>query len=125
MPWHSSSKLATLLAMLDRMLGAEGDSGSASSPAGNLSCVAPARKVVVFSQWTSMLDLVEFALQNRLRTDDDANNDTTPLPSAAAAAQKRYVYRRLDGAMSQAARSSAVQSFAADDRVQIFLVSLK
>jgi SNF2 family DNA or RNA helicase len=128
LPWHSSSKLATLMRMLDRIfrgmpveldtsslsdevevlsdsaeVGVNGGSKSCSSGS---SSVDKGVKVVVFSQWTSMLDLVEFALQQR-----DAS--------------QRITHRRLDGSMTQAARSSAVNSFNQDDGVRLFLISLK
>jgi SWI/SNF-related matrix-associated actin-dependent regulator of chromatin subfamily A3 len=56
---------------------------------------------VVFSQWTSLLDLAGAAL---------------------AAAGVRFV--RLDGTMSAAARDAALRAFAADPAITVFLVSL-
>ncbi|PIN05671.1 Helicase-like transcription factor HLTF/DNA helicase RAD5, DEAD-box superfamily [Handroanthus impetiginosus] len=59
-------------------------------------------KAIVFSQWTSMLDLVEKSLKNSCIN-----------------------YRRLDGTMSIAARDKAVKDFNADPEVDVMLMSLK
>ncbi|KAL0347599.1 UNVERIFIED_CONTAM: Helicase-like transcription factor CHR28 [Sesamum calycinum] len=59
-------------------------------------------KAIVFSQWTSMLDLVEMSLKNSCIN-----------------------YRRLDGTMSIAARDKAVKEFNADPEVDVMLMSLK
>lgn len=57
--------------------------------------IAP-EKAIVFSQWTSMLDLVEMSLKN---------SDIS--------------YRRLDGTMSISARDKAVKDFNTDPEVRI------
>ncbi|CAM9576603.1 unnamed protein product [Ectocarpus sp. 4 AP-2014] len=62
----------------------------------------PGAKAVVFSQWTHMLDLAE-----------------------ASIARGGWTFRRLDGAMSQQQRESALKGFATDESVTIMLVSLK
>lgn len=62
--------------------------------------IAP-EKAIVFSQWTSMLDLVEMSLKNN-----------------------HISYRRLDGTMSIAARDKAVKDFNTDPEVGIPLSSL-
>ncbi|XP_059453331.1 helicase-like transcription factor CHR28 isoform X2 [Corylus avellana] len=59
-------------------------------------------KAIVFSQWTSMLDLVENSLN---------------LASIE--------YRRLDGTMSLGARDRAVRDFNTDPEVTVMLMSLK
>ena len=59
-------------------------------------------KVIVFSQWTSMLDLIEIPL-----------------------AQRGFNYRRLDGTMSVAARDRAVQDFVEKPEVLVMVMSLK
>lgn len=59
-------------------------------------------KVIVFSQWTSMLDVVELALK----------------PAGIE-------WARLDGSMSQAAREGALSAFRASARVNVLLMSLK
>ncbi|XVF67050.1 hypothetical protein PTKIN_Ptkin10aG0089900 [Pterospermum kingtungense] len=59
-------------------------------------------KAIVFSQWTSMLDLVEHSLRTH-----DIN------------------YRRLDGSMSLAARDRNVKDFNTDPEVTVMLMSLK
>ncbi|KAL0310106.1 UNVERIFIED_CONTAM: Helicase-like transcription factor CHR28 [Sesamum radiatum] len=59
-------------------------------------------KAIVFSQWTSMLDLVEMSLKNSCIN-----------------------YRRLDGTMSIAARDKAVKEFNTDPEVDVMLMSLK
>jgi len=62
----------------------------------------PSIKSIVFSQWTSMLDLVEKPLKER-----------------------GFEFVRLDGAMSQANRQNAVDRFNMDPLVKVFLVSMK
>ncbi|KAI3902072.1 hypothetical protein MKW98_013746 [Papaver atlanticum] len=59
-------------------------------------------KAIVFSQWTSMLDLVESALNQSL-----------------------IQYRRLDGTMSLPSRDRAVRDFNTDPEVTVMLMSLK
>ncbi|XP_042966159.1 helicase-like transcription factor CHR28 isoform X1 [Carya illinoinensis] len=59
-------------------------------------------KAIVFSQWTSMLDLVEFSLN-----------------------QFCIQYRRLDGTMTLGARDRAVRDFNTDPEVTVMLMSLK
>ncbi|XP_011095177.1 helicase-like transcription factor CHR28 [Sesamum indicum] len=78
--------------------------GDASSPSG-LCLESESRgreKAIVFSQWTSMLDLVEMSLKNSCIN-----------------------YRRLDGTMSIAARDKAVKEFNTDPEVDVMLMSLK
>lgn len=60
------------------------------------------RKAVVISQWTAMLDLVQ-----------------RPLSDAG------IEYERLDGSMSQQARSATLARFASDDTVRVLLLSLR
>uniref|UniRef100_A0A061QS03 Atp-dependent helicase-like n=2 Tax=Tetraselmis sp. GSL018 TaxID=582737 RepID=A0A061QS03_9CHLO len=62
----------------------------------------PPDKVLVFSQWTSMLDLLEAPLR-------DAGIN----------------FRRLDGTMSVAQREAAVEDFKADPQVMVMIMSLK
>jgi SNF2 family DNA or RNA helicase len=62
----------------------------------------PNWKMVVFSQWTSMLDLVQSALQER-----------------------RIMAVRLDGSMQVQARQRAIRLFREDPSVKVFLISLK
>lgn len=59
-------------------------------------------KAIVFSQWTSMLDLVEFSLN-----------------------QHCIQYRRLDGTMTLSSRDKAVKDFNTDPEVTVMLMSLK
>ncbi|KAJ6851803.1 helicase-like transcription factor CHR28 isoform X3 [Iris pallida] len=59
-------------------------------------------KAIVFSQWTTMLDLLEFSLNSSL-----------------------IQYRRLDGTMSLNSRDKAVQDFNSDPEVTVILMSLK
>ncbi|XP_057804348.1 helicase-like transcription factor CHR28 isoform X2 [Salvia miltiorrhiza] len=63
--------------------------------------IAP-EKAIIFSQWTSMLDLVEMSLKNN-----------------------HISYRRLDGTMSIVARDKAVKDFNSDPEVDVMLMSLK
>ncbi|XP_020245575.1 helicase-like transcription factor CHR28 isoform X2 [Asparagus officinalis] len=59
-------------------------------------------KAIVFSQWTSMLDLLEDSLNQSL-----------------------IQYRRLDGSVSLPARDRAVKEFNTDPEVTVMLMSLK
>ncbi|KAK7343294.1 hypothetical protein VNO77_11934 [Canavalia gladiata] len=59
-------------------------------------------KAIVFSQWTSMLDLVETSLR-----------------------QSSIQYRRLDGRMTLVARDKAVKDFNTDPEITVMLMSLK
>ncbi|XP_022725668.1 helicase-like transcription factor CHR28 isoform X2 [Durio zibethinus] len=59
-------------------------------------------KAIVFSQWTSMLDLVAQSLRNH-----------------------SINFRRLDGTMSLAARDRSVKDFNTDPEVTVMLMSLK
>lgn len=68
------------------------------------------RKAVVFSQWTSMLDLIESTIEaHNARTENDC----------------KLSFVRLDGKMSQQQREVAVASFNKDRTINLFLVSLK
>eukprot|EP01130_Rhizamoeba_saxonica_P018421 TRINITY_DN9210_c0_g1_i1.p1 TRINITY_DN9210_c0_g1~~TRINITY_DN9210_c0_g1_i1.p1 ORF type:complete len:829 (-),score=168.41 TRINITY_DN9210_c0_g1_i1:45-2531(-) len=68
----------------------------------NLEQNHPDEKSIVFSQWTSMLDLIENSL---------------------AESGVRFV--RLDGTMSQANREKSIKLFNTDPTVKIFLISMK
>ncbi|CAN7083272.1 unnamed protein product [Brassica oleracea var. botrytis] len=59
-------------------------------------------KTIIFSQWTSMLDVLEFSLN-----------------------EKTIEFRRLDGTMSLAARDRAVKEFSNDPDVKVMIMSLK
>ncbi|QDS72300.1 hypothetical protein FKW77_007338 [Venturia effusa] len=61
----------------------------------------PRIKSVVFSYWTSHLDLIQYALE--------ANNIT---------------YTRLDGRMARKARGKAIEAFRDDPEIQVILVSI-
>lgn len=61
----------------------------------------PPFKSVVFSAWTSHLDLIEFALE-----------------------KERICFTRLDGKMSRTARSAAMAAFREDNSIHVMLVSV-
>jgi len=61
-----------------------------------------ADKAVVFSQWTSVLDILARCLD-----------------------QRDIAYERLDGSMSRATREAAMQSFRDSEDIPVFLMSLK
>ena len=67
-----------------------------------MACAPTTEKVVIFSQWTSMLDILEVPLK-----------------------KEGYKYRRLDGSMSIAAREKAVNNFLDDPTVTVMIMSLK
>jgi SNF2 family DNA or RNA helicase len=92
----SGAKLAEALAR------SKGGSGRPAGQGSGGRVVASMEKVIVFSQWTSMLDLVE-----------------TPLK------QQGYEFRRLDGTMTIPARQAAIQDFSSCADVTVMLVSLK
>lgn len=83
--WRSSTKIEALLQELT-----------------NLHRSDPSIKSIVFSQWTSMLDIVEEPLR-----------------------QCRIRFVRLDGSMVQAHRVAAIRTFAQDPSVTVFLISMK
>ncbi len=59
-------------------------------------------KVIIFSQWTAMLDLLEGPME-----------------------AEGYRFRRLDGTMSVASRQQALQDFAEGPDISVMLMSLK
>ncbi|XP_024987397.1 helicase-like transcription factor CHR28 isoform X1 [Cynara cardunculus var. scolymus] len=80
---------------------------SSSSGIGDPRCSSASQaegpiKTIVFSQWTRMLDLVEWSLN-----------------------QHCIEYRRLDGSMSLVSRDRAVKEFNTDPEVIVMLMSLK
>ena len=95
--WSFSDKIQQLVSDLKELQIT--DSGVSSG----LGKVKP-RKVVVFSQWTHMLDIVECALQE----------EGGGIP-----------FRRLDGGMSQVAREAALLDFEKKGEVLVMLISLK
>ncbi|KAG0638594.1 putative ATP-dependent helicase C23E6.02 [Tuber brumale] len=64
--------------------------------------ISSAKKTIVFSQFTSLLDLIEIPIH-----------------------QKGWTYRRYDGGMTSTARNEALTEFTDDPNVNIILVSLK
>lgn len=62
----------------------------------------PGAKAVVFSQWTSMLDLVEVVLN-----------------------ENNFKFARLDGTLSQKQREQTLKIFKGDDDTKILLASLR
>ncbi|GMH38240.1 hypothetical protein BSKO_06124 [Bryopsis sp. KO-2023] len=64
--------------------------------------IAGPDKVLVFSQWTSMLDLIEIPLT-----------------------KEKFKYRRLDGSMSLQKRETAIKEFRENPEVIVLLMSLK
>jgi SNF2 family DNA or RNA helicase len=81
--------------------------GAAPSPfgaaaAGVAAALPPRDKVIVFSQWTSMLDLVEAALRD-----------------------SGYAFRRVDGSLSLAQREEQLCDFKTRPSVCVLLLSLR
>jgi len=62
----------------------------------------PSNKCIIFSQWTSMLDLVELTLK-----------------------AANYKFVRLDGTMTHVQRTAAINAFNQDNSIKIFLISMK
>ena len=80
-------------------------------------------KVVIFSQWTSMLDLIEVAIQRKQRQILQSNSSAHNL-STSSSHTYLYNHRRLDGTMSRVDRAKAVSDFGTPD-VDILLISLR
>lgn len=68
----------------------------------SLALVPEGDKSIVFSQWTSMLDLVE----NQLK-------------------EKKIGFVRLDGTMTAQDRSNTINKFKQDSKITVFLISMK
>ncbi|KAJ6678881.1 HELICASE-LIKE TRANSCRIPTION FACTOR CHR28 [Salix viminalis] len=107
---YSSSKIKAVLEVIQSHCKAGSPISEFNGSAGcsetsmansNLSTEGPI-KAIVFSQWTSMLDLVEFSLN-----------------------QHCIQYRRLDGTMTLSSRDKAVKDFNTDPEVTVMLMSLK
>ncbi|GBG85170.1 hypothetical protein CBR_g39735 [Chara braunii] len=79
-----------------------GEEGKKSIVLHNVKSTEAREKALVFSQWTSMLDLLEVHLKER-----------------------GLNFRRLDGTMSVAARDRAVMEFKTQPEVTVMLMSLK
>jgi SNF2 family DNA or RNA helicase len=79
---------------------AAGSSGGGAAAAGSNAAAVRPEKAIVFSQWTSMLDLLE-----------------VPLKKAG------FVFRRLDGTMSVAQREKAIADFETCPEVRRALIS--
>ena len=71
------------------------------------SSTSKVKKCVIFSQWTTMMDLIESNINNIINT-----NTTLGIV-------------RLDGKMTQKKREQSVRDFNDNDKINIFLVSLK
>ncbi|KAI3719806.1 hypothetical protein L6452_20711 [Arctium lappa] len=116
---YTSSKIRATLDIIQSHCGAEisnsagnGNTSftgntSSSSGVGDLRCSSASQaegpiKTIVFSQWTRMLDLVEWSLNEHC-----------------------IEYRRLDGSMSLVSRDRAVKEFNNDPEVIVMLMSLK
>jgi DNA repair protein RAD5 len=63
----------------------------------------PDDKIIIFSQWTSMLDIIESAIKS----------------------EKGLGYIRIDGTLSQKKREHAIHAFKEDSSVRILLASLR
>ena len=127
MNWRSSSKLEALMTTLETVFKRRLQYiDSSSSSSSSIRYIKP-RKVVIFSQWTSMMDLIELAIQshNSRFSETEQLDNSTSLSAAEASGPVRYVFTRLDGTMSQQQREIAVSRFNKDVDVNIFLVSLK
>ncbi|XP_048333451.2 helicase-like transcription factor CHR28 [Ziziphus jujuba] len=105
---YSSSKIRALLEILQAHHKLNNQNSELSIKMeynGNMSPKLPNEqpiKAIVFSQWTSMLDLVEMSLN-----------------------QSSIQYRRLDGTMTLASRDRAVKDFNTDPEVTVMVMSLK
>eukprot|EP01137_Pigoraptor_chileana_P007773 Opistho-2@53784 len=96
--WKSSAKIDALISDLREC----GVGKNAKTSPDALRDDGQPHKCVVFSQWTSMLDLVEHAL-----------------------AMEEVVFLRLDGSLSQAERERVIEKFTCGTEAHVFLVSLR
>ncbi|KYQ92342.1 SNF2-related domain-containing protein [Tieghemostelium lacteum] len=83
--WKTSTKIESLLEELEKVFTTE-----------------PQSKCLIFSQWTSMLDLVEIPLRH-----------------------KSYEFVRLDGKVTQKQREVCIKRFKEESQIKIFLISMK
>ncbi len=83
-------------------------------------------KVVIFSQWTSMLDLLESAINQKYQSPHQTDQPNKRQRTSLNLFEDHPIkVIRFDGSMSQSQRSSAIEVFYDDPRAKIFLVSLK
>ena len=107
--WRTSSKIDALLGDLRNLkppeaaAAASTDAAAGARGGGGAAKATPA-KAVVFSQWTSMLDLIGAALRRE--------------PALSG-------FVRLDGAMSAEQRQAALHKFREDPKVKVLLLSLR
>lgn len=139
-----SSKLKELMAVVDKELfsvvdwkrdaGVEADSSVANTVDSNgiisheeISGNENSVKIVIFSQWTSMLDVIEDALRKRAaeavqKIKSVSVNNRKPQEVSAG---NSYGFCRLDGSMSQSVRDKALLKFMNDSSTRIILISLR
>eukprot|EP00250_Pteridium_aquilinum_P018413 c24079_g1_i1 orf=750-3974(-) len=99
---ESSSKIKAVIKTLRALPPSVGISTSAERFESSDSAGGRTEKAIVFSQWTSMLDLLEISLKN-----------------------EGFCYRRLDGTMSIQARDRALSDFKQLPDVTVIIMSLK
>ncbi|KAF8719418.1 hypothetical protein HU200_024131 [Digitaria exilis] len=97
---YISSKIQAAIDILNTIINTDALTESDTMES-NRNRVTPV-KAIVFSQWTGMLDLLEFSLNMNL-----------------------IQYRRLDGTMSLNLRDKAVKEFNTDPEVRVMIMSLK
>ncbi|CAN6175220.1 unnamed protein product [Urochloa humidicola] len=97
---YISSKIQAAIDILNSIIAQDAITESDTMES-NRSREAP-QKAIVFSQWTGMLDLLEFSLNSNL-----------------------IQYRRLDGTMTLNSRDKAVKDFNTDPEVRVMIMSLK
>ena len=73
-------------------------------------------KLIIFSQWTSMLTIIEQELDARA---------AVAVTSGSSLLNLSWKYCRLDGSLSQAARTKVLTTFQKENDVGIILISLK
>jgi len=138
MDWAVSSKINVLLERLEEVLFSErvDDRHGVRPPTNHSLDYDNGNKVVIFSQWTSMLDLVGHSIQERFgwsaETDncnENTNRNNKRLKTSSGyspGGDSRGIQQvRFDGSMSQQQRLSALQAFNEDPAVRVLLISLK
>ncbi|TVU16171.1 hypothetical protein EJB05_39722, partial [Eragrostis curvula] len=97
---YVSSKIRTAIDTLNSIIKTPAIKGD--DTIGSISSDVSPAKAIVFTQWTSMLDLLEDSLK-----------------------RNHIEFRRLDGAMSLNIRERAVREFNTDPEVRVIIMSLK
>lgn len=95
------------------------------NPESDFDCDSQLHKIVIFSQWTTMLDLIQTAI--KIKTEEYHSSIANCIDTAADKAiyMGYKCFQRLDGSMNQEQRSKALHAFNNNSNCRILLVSLR